>query len=79
MDRLIHDRIFDLAYQFTITCICTYMSFVLYIHVYTIYIFIYLYMYLTQLDFGLIIQMTLNYKFIVANCSEELTTDFAVR
>lgn len=55
----------------------------MYIHVicivYTCIYNIYIYMYLTQLDFGLIIQMTLNYKFIVANCSEELTTDFAVR
>ena len=39
-DRFIHDRIFDLAYRFAITCICTYISFVLYIHVYT-YIYIY--------------------------------------
>ena len=37
------------------------------------------YIHLTQLEFGLIIQMTLNYEFMVANCSEVLTTDFAVR
>ena len=52
----------------------------MYIHIICIvYTCVYIYIHLTQLDFGLIIQMTLNYEFMVANCSEELTTDFGVR